>query len=116
MRFQHSLFSLAVIIGYTLTAIVLVRSPNPSFAQTVMTAPKSKVQVLKILTDLKLIQRKLEDRITICNGGRIQTRFCPRPPQPTIEPTGAGSIVRALKQTKQAISTLELYLKSVDRE
>ncbi len=110
MKPSSFLFRSIAIVSCVLTLVILDRSAHLLLAQPQSIDPKYKVEVLKTLKDLKVIQRELEDKITICNGGRIQTRFCPRPPQPTIEPTGAGSLVRALKQTKETIATLELYL------
>jgi hypothetical protein len=98
------------IVSFALTLVIWDRSSHLLLAQPQSIDPRYKVEVLKTIQDLKTIQAKLEDKITICNGGRILTRFCPHPPQPTIEPTGAGSLVRALKQTKETIATLELYL------
>jgi hypothetical protein len=110
MKFRQSLFALTAIVSCLVTSIISDRSSHSLLAQTTEIEPRYKVEILKTLKDLKIIQSELEAKITICNGGKILTRFCPRPPQPTIEPTGAGSLVRALKQTKQTIATLELYL------
>jgi hypothetical protein len=110
MKPSPSLSKSMMIVSFAFTMAILDRSPHSLLAQPTAIDPRSKVEVSKILKDIKTIQRELEDKITICNGGRIQTRFCPHPPQPTIEPTGAGSLVKALKQTKETIATLELYL------
>jgi hypothetical protein len=110
MKPSPSLSKSIAIASFAFTVAILDRSTRPLLAQPNAIEPRYKVEVSKTLKDLKIIQRELEDKITICNGGRIQTRFCPRPPQPTIEPTGAGSLVKALQQTKETIATLELYL------
>jgi hypothetical protein len=110
MKFRQSLFAVTAIISYFITSTILDRSSYSLLAQPNTIEPKYKVEILKTIKDLKMIQSELEAKITICNGGKVLTRFCPRPPQPTIEPTGAGSLVKALKQTKQTIATLELYL------
>jgi hypothetical protein len=110
MKFSQGLFTVTAIGSYLVTATALDRSSHVLLAQPVTIEPKYKVEILKTIKDLQIIQSELEAKITMCNGGKILTRFCPRPPQPTIEPTGAGSLVRALKQTKQTIATLELYL------
>jgi hypothetical protein len=115
MKFRNNLLTLIAIVSYLATSIVLNRSSDSLLAQPTKMEPKYKVEILKTIKDLQIIQSELEAKITICNGGKVLTRFCPRPPQPTIEPTGAGSLVKALKQTKQTIATLELYLKT-DRE
>jgi hypothetical protein len=96
MKFYQRLFGLI----WTL----LVLCPNPLLAQP----PGDKAQISKILDRLRLIQQDLENKVTICNGGKILTRTCPAP----AEPTGSGSIVKALQHTKQTISTLERYLGS----
>jgi hypothetical protein len=110
MKLSQYLSKSMAIASFALTLAILDRSAHPLLAQSTAIDPRSKIEVSKTLKDLKTIQRELEDKVTICNGGRILTRFCPRPPQPTIEPTGAGSLVKALKQTKETIATLELYL------
>jgi hypothetical protein len=106
MKFHQSLFVLTAIVSFV----------HPALAQPAKSELKYRVEILKTIRDLKLVQSKLAAKVTICNGGKILTRFCPRPPQPTIEPTGKGSIVRALQQINQTIATLELYLKSIDRQ
>jgi hypothetical protein len=116
MRFCNSLFALTAIFSYLVTSNILDRSSHSLLARPTVNEPKYKVEILKTIKDLKIVQSELEAKITMCNGGKILTRFCPRPPQPTIEPTGAGSLVKALKQTKQTIATLELYLNSTDRQ
>jgi hypothetical protein len=116
MKFCQSLLALTAIVSYLVTPTILNRSSHSLLAQPTMSDPRYKVEILKTIKDLKIVQSELEAKITICNGGKVLTRFCPRPPQPTIEPTGAGSLVKALKQTKQTIATLELYLKSTDRQ
>jgi hypothetical protein len=110
MKPFSSLSKSMMIASFMVTLAILNRSPHPLLAQSTAIEPRYKVEVSKTIKDLKTIQRELEDKITVCNGGRILTRFCPRPPQPTIEPTGAGSLVKALQQTKESIATLELYL------
>jgi hypothetical protein len=116
MKPSPSLSKSMAIASFAFTLAILARSPYPLLAQSTAIDPRSKIEVSKTLKNLKTIQHELEDKITVCNGGRILTRFCPRPPQPTIEPTGAGSLVKALQQTKEAIATLELYLNpTIDR-
>ncbi len=112
MKFRKSVFTLMAIVSYSITSLILDRSSYSLLAQLTMREPRYKIEILKTIKDLQIIQSELEAKITVCNGGKVQTRFCPRPPQPTIEPTGAGSLVQALKQTKQTIATLELYLDS----
>lgn len=108
MKLYQDLPGAIAIASFAVILTILDRSPHPLLAQP--TAPKYKIEIFKTIKYLKIVQSELEAKITICNGGKILTRFCPRLPQPTIEPTGAGSLVKALKQTKQTISTLELYL------
>jgi hypothetical protein len=96
MKPSPSLSKSMAIASFAITLAILNRSLHPSIAQPNAIEPRYKVEVSKTLKDLKTIQRELEDKITVCNGGRILTRFCPRPPQPTIEPTGAGSLVKVL--------------------
>jgi hypothetical protein len=96
MKFYQSLFGL--------TSTLLVLFQNPWLAQP----SEDKAQISKILDRLKVVRQDLENKVTICNGGKILTRTCPTP----AEPTGSGSLAKALQQTKQTIVTLELYLGS----
>jgi hypothetical protein len=95
-----------------LTAILLVIAPYSLLAKPATTSnPEDRAGVVKMLDRLKVIRRDLQTKITICNSGKILTRACPVP----AEPTGAGSLVKALQQTNQTIATLELYLRSTPK-
>ena len=100
MKFYQKLFALT--ITTSLTTIILISPQNAAFSQSVR---KKDLELMKILNGLRAVQQELENKVTICNGGKILTRACP-----TNELIGAGSLVRALRQNRQTIATLELYI------
>jgi hypothetical protein len=104
MKFYKSIFAV--------TSLILILSQNALFAQPAeKKGDRDKSQeMMAILNSLRFVQQELENKVTICNGGKILTRACPAP----AESTGAGSLVKALRQTKQTIATLKLYLDKTD--
>lgn len=114
MKLYPRLF--AVVLMTSLVSTMVFPSESASLPQTTIakSSPKKNLELIKLINNLRSLHDYLRNKVTNCNGGRILVRTCPAP----TEITGDGSLVKALRQTKQAIDTLELYdsdLKKITR-
>jgi hypothetical protein len=105
MKLDPQLFAVVLMTG--LISTMVFSSASAALPQTTIakSSPKKDLELIKLINNLRSLHDNLRNKVTNCNGGRILVKACPEP----TETTGDGSLVKALRQTKQTIDTLELY-------
>jgi hypothetical protein len=105
MKLYPRLFAVVIMTIFISIMVFLSESASLPQATIAKSSPKKDLELIKLINNLRSLHDNLRNKVTNCNGGRILVKACPAPN----ETTGDGSLVKALRQTKQTIDTLELY-------